>query len=565
MEIKTLLIAPYPALEHVMEECLKIEYGLNMHIELANLQEAIPIAKEAEKQGIEIIISRGGTAQLIEQEVNIPVVDIHVSGYDMLRVLTLANDYPGKKAIVGFSNITIGAKAITDLLDIPIEVFTIEDAIEVEPLVNQLKIDGYELIIGDVITRDAAAKYKLDGILIQSGREAIFSAIKEVKSIYRMLKKQRIQMTIMQTVIERQLSDVIVVSSEGNIVYENWERFDHSPVSIKKLINRIKQKNESQEELDIIETAQHKRVKQMTLPINLEGENHYLFAFTILEELVHESALQIIDVPNQPVIISKSDGMKSCIEKIESNLSGDYWLLIGKSGTGKKQIATFIHYKKNRGIGFLGILSAHSFLNMKVQLDTDIKTIFINEIEMLSSSELKLFVDSVRKLRDSGIGVIIALDTIDNAIYSSLYDSRCIRINLPTLSERKEDIRLLAAHFLAVFHSEFGTSAIKIKEDALQLLESYTWPRNVEELYILILDAVKEEKGFVIGKRLLQMLLGDRLNKIETINNEFLHGTLVEIEKKIIDAVMDEEQYNQTKVAERLGINRTTLWRKLKQ
>ncbi|MEM5593851.1 hypothetical protein AAHH67_22635 [Niallia circulans] len=60
MGIKTLLIAPYPALEHVMEECIKVEPELNMKIELANLQEAIPIAKEAEKQGIEVIISRGG-------------------------------------------------------------------------------------------------------------------------------------------------------------------------------------------------------------------------------------------------------------------------------------------------------------------------------------------------------------------------------------------------------------------------------------------------------------------------------------------------------------------------
>lgn len=128
------------------------------------------------------------------------------------------------------------------MLEIPIEVFTIEDAKEVEPLVNQLKIDGYQLIIGDVITRDAAAKSNLEGILIQSGREAIFEAIKEVKSIYRMLRKQRLQMTIMQTAIERQLLDVIVVNGEGTIVYENWAIFDRTQVPIKKLINGIHKK-----------------------------------------------------------------------------------------------------------------------------------------------------------------------------------------------------------------------------------------------------------------------------------------------------------------------------------
>ncbi|NRG34440.1 sigma-54-dependent Fis family transcriptional regulator [Niallia circulans] len=565
MGIKTLLIAPYPALEHVMEECIKVEPELNMKIELANLQEAIPIAKEAEKQGIEVIISRGGTAQLIEQEVTIPVVDIHVSGYDMLRVLTLANDYPGKKAIVGFSNITMGAKAITDLLEIPIEVFTIEDAIEVDPLVNQLKIDGYQLIIGDVITRDAAAKYNLEGILIQSGREAIFEAIKEVKSIYRMLRKQRFQMTIMQTIIERQFSDVIVMNRDGNIVYENWKRFSDSPLSVKKMINIIQQKSDSKEELDIIETNQHKRVKQMMIPIKIEGELHYLFAFSSMKDLVLDNSLHIIDVPTPPVILSKSDSMKRCIEKIQSNLSRNGWILIGKSGTGKKLITKWIHFQKNRGNGLLAVMSAKAFINMNQQLDPDIKTIYLNEIEMLSLEELRIFVGKVKSNYNNGITIIIAMEMSGINGYTALPYLEFIRVDLPILVERKEDIRPLVTHFLTAFHSEFGTSAIKIKEDAWQVLESYSWPGNVEELYLLIHDAVKEEKGFVIGKGLIQQLLGERLNKMETMDNKYLQGTLEEIEKRIIDAVMEEEHYNQTKVAERLGINRTTLWRKLKQ
>ncbi|MEK4906562.1 sigma-54-dependent Fis family transcriptional regulator [Niallia sp. FSL M8-0099] len=565
MGIKTLLIAPYPALEHVMEECIKVEPELNMKIELANLQEAIPITKEAEKQGIEVIISRGGTAQLIEQEVTIPVVDIHVSGYDMLRVLTLANDYPGKKAIVGFSNITMGAKAITDLLEIPIEVFTIEDAIEVDPLVNQLKMDGYQLIIGDVITRDAAAKYNLEGILIQSGREAIFEAIKEVKSIYRMLRKQRFQMTIMQTIIERQFSDVIVMNRDGNIVYENWKRFSDSPLSVKKMINIIQQKSDSKEELDIIETNQHKRVKQMMVPIKIEGELHYLFAFSSMKDLVLDNSLHIIDVPTPPVILSKSDSMKRCIEKIQSNLSRNGWILIGKSGTGKKLITKWIHFQKNRGNGLLAVMSAKAFINMNQQLDPDIKTIYLNEIEMLSLEELRIFVGKVKSNYNNVITIIIAMETSGINGYTALPYLEFIRVDLPILVERKEDIRPLVTHFLTAFHSEFGTSAIKIKEDAWQVLESYSWPGNVEELYILIHDAVKEEKGFVIGKGLIQQLLGERLNKMETMDNKYLQGTLEEIEKRIIDAVMEEEHYNQTKVAERLGINRTTLWRKLKQ
>ena len=102
-----------------------------------------------------MIISRGGTAKLIEPEVRIPVIDVHVSGYDTSRVLTLANHFPGRKAIVGFSNITLGAKAITDVLDIEVDVFTVEKAEEVDRSLEDLKAKGFELIMGDVVTIEA--------------------------------------------------------------------------------------------------------------------------------------------------------------------------------------------------------------------------------------------------------------------------------------------------------------------------------------------------------------------------------------------------------------------------
>ncbi|MGV2805405.1 sigma-54-dependent transcriptional regulator, partial [Clostridium perfringens] len=146
MTIKTLFIAPYPAMSHLIEECRKEEPELEVRVEGGNLLEAGPLAKEGERLGYDVIISRGGTAKLIEPEVGIPVIDVHVSGYDMLRVLTLANHFPGKKAIVGFSNITLGAKAITDVLDIEVDVFTVEKAQEVDRLLEDLKAKGFELI-----------------------------------------------------------------------------------------------------------------------------------------------------------------------------------------------------------------------------------------------------------------------------------------------------------------------------------------------------------------------------------------------------------------------------------
>lgn len=97
MKIKTLFVAPYATMKNLIENSASEQDELDVHIEIGNLQEGVEIARKAEKQGYEVIISRGGTAKLIQDEVGIPVIDVHVSGYDMLRVLTLANDFNGKK------------------------------------------------------------------------------------------------------------------------------------------------------------------------------------------------------------------------------------------------------------------------------------------------------------------------------------------------------------------------------------------------------------------------------------------------------------------------------------
>lgn len=88
----------------------------------------------------------------------------------------------------------------------------------------------------------------------------------------------------------------------------------------------------------------------------------------------------------------------------------------------------------------------------------------------------------------------------------------------------------------------------------------------MDELKALLKDAVTGEKGYVIGKAKIAGLLAKKPAQAEVPESrEFLQGTLDEIEKRIIHAIMKEENDNQTRVAERLGINRSTLWRKLKQ
>ncbi|MGM0877108.1 MAG: PrpR N-terminal domain-containing protein [Bacillota bacterium] len=566
MTIKTLFIAPYPAMTHLIEECRQEEQKLDVHIEVGNLQEAIPLAKLAEERGFDVIISRGGTAKLIEQEVNIPVVDIHVSGYDMLRVLTLANDFPGKKAIVGFSNITLGAKAITDLLEISIEVFTVETAKEVESLVEQLKTEGYELIMGDVIAMDAAFKYNLEGILIQSGREAIFEAFQKAKSIYRMHQKQQKEITFLHALLEETTTNIIALSDDGNVMYQHWTSFESCPISIDKLVERIQQDQQG-EEVDILETSNQRKIKQSVTKKVIDEQTYYLFVFS---EFIHESQQQrfhVETIKQQPMLISQSKNMTRCMNLIERHLTSNQWILIGEDGTGKRLISHYIHYKKNQGNGLHACVSAKNALNTQdYPMDPDICTLYVSEVETLTPQEIPPFLTLLEGWKEKGITIVTAIHKEEPSLHSLMYHHDSVRVAIPSLNDRKEDIKPLTTYFIASFHMQIGTSVIKIKDEAMEILENYSWPGNVAQLHSLLKDAVMEEKGYVIGKKLIEQLLGEKQQGVQTtISHDFLSGTLDEIEKRIIHQIMEEENHNQTKVAERLGINRSTLWRKLKQ
>ncbi|HAQ06385.1 MAG TPA: sigma-54-dependent transcriptional regulator, partial [Bacillus bacterium] len=202
MMIKVLFIAPYPAMAGLIEECKSETGDLNVVVKTGNLGSAVPLAKRAEQEGYDVIISRGGTAKLIEEVTSLPVIDVHVSGYDMLRVLTLANEFPGKKAIVGFSNITLGAETITDILEYPIEVFTVGHAEEVGPLIKDLKGQGYSVIMGDVVTVHNADRFRIEGILIQSGREAIYDAFQRTRAIYSFYQKKQLEIDLLKSILE---------------------------------------------------------------------------------------------------------------------------------------------------------------------------------------------------------------------------------------------------------------------------------------------------------------------------------------------------------------------------
>jgi transcriptional regulator with PAS, ATPase and Fis domain len=139
-----------------------------------------------------------------------------------------------------------------------------------------------------------------------------------------------------------------------------------------------------------------------------------------------------------------------------------------------------------------------------------------------------------------------------------------VNLQIPPLSRRKEDIPLLAYHFLQKCVVRMGRDLTDISPEALNLLKAYDFPGNVRELENII------ERGVAVatGTRLELAYLPDDLRELGVRTFRKKEGRLPSLEEQERDYVLwvlQEAGGNQTLAAQSLGIDRVSLWRKLKR
>jgi transcriptional regulator with PAS, ATPase and Fis domain len=143
------------------------------------------------------------------------------------------------------------------------------------------------------------------------------------------------------------------------------------------------------------------------------------------------------------------------------------------------------------------------------------------------------------------------------------YRLNVIPVKVPPLRKRKEDIPYFVSHFLTKFNLLYSKNIIDIDPDALDILMEYDWPGNVREFenaieYAFIRTKLKNS----IGKCALPP---DIKNKMESGCKEFKPFFLKDISQHELIELLGNNKWNQTFVAKKLQINRTTLWRYLKK
>ena len=210
-------IAPYDGMRTAMEQAAQAYPNVELEVYTGDLEEGQAIVQRMAPNSYDCIISRGGTATLIRQVTDLPVVDIHISVYDVLRTMKLAENYTSLYAIVGFPSITEPAHTLCSLLNFDLDILTVRSAEEVRHTLERLKQGGYRMVVCDMVTHTIAREMGFDAFLITSGIESLHSAIDQAVNISTWFGQLRQENLFLRSITQEQGGRVVVMEPDGSL------------------------------------------------------------------------------------------------------------------------------------------------------------------------------------------------------------------------------------------------------------------------------------------------------------------------------------------------------------
>ena len=443
----------------------------------------------------------------------------------------------------------------------------------------------WDILVADdegVMRESLAAWLREDGFAVDtasSGREAIGRAQEKDYAIYFVDLKMPGGIDGIETMMEirkiRADASVIIITAYATV--------DTAITAMKEGAQEYIVKPCNPEEISLL-------VKRIIKVKNLQREN------TILrKKLTRQYRFQDI--------ISKNPRMQEIFDLIRDISSLRSTVLVqGESGTGKELIARAIHFSGERSSGpFVGVscaaltetlLESELFGHEKGSFtgaigqrkgkfeQADQGTIFLDEIGDISS---KLQLDLLRVLQERSfyrvggseeihvdVRVIAATNVnLQEAVRDGrfrddlYYRLNVITIRIPPLRERREDIPLLAGSFIERISHELGKQVVDISEGALMMLMDHSWPGNVRELENVIERAIITCRGKTLDEDDLAFLRHVPASLQPW--NVPPDVTLDELEKRAIEVTLQRTQGNIKEAATLLGIDRSTLYAKIKK
>ena len=632
---KIVFIAPDKKLA---DRVKKIIYSLNEDIDVyqGSLSDGLKIAMSEVDNGANIIISRGGTGNLIKSNLQIPVVNLETNGFDILNAISKAVTYSTNVGIIGFEKLISSFGKVIEIMhntfSIKIATAIINNEIEIRKNVKQLYEQGINVFIGGNAVINVTNYLGYDGVLIESGDESILEAVQHAKNLLEVQLKEKEKAQILKSIIDFAYDGVLSIDKDKRITVFNPVAEKVMQKSAEKVIGEIVDDvientrlstvfETGQAELGEIQYIGDVTIVTNRVPIIVEGEVRGVVAtFQELESIQkterkirkklfakgHVAKIRFKDIIGAGDSISQVKKKAKQFAEVDSTV-----MILGETGTGKELFAQSIHNASQReDKPFVAVNCAALPENL---LESELfgyvegaftgarkggkiglfelahsGTIFLDEISEISPTLQARMLRVIQEKEVVRIGddritpvdirIIAATNRdirrqVEKGEFREdlYYRLNVLRLKIPPLRKRKEDIPELVYHFIKIKSVELNKFVNSITNDALNKLKSYHWPGNVRQLENIIERSIVVSKGKEIDANSILEATDNSPNfigvdsqsdKPEYVSTE---GVLKKIEIDMIKKVLEESKGNRALAAGKLGISVTTLWRRMKE
>lgn len=621
------LIAPYENLGNMAREVIK-KNGFDIDVVIGDLSDGVKAAQRAVKEGAQVLISRGGTYTMIKGAVEVPVVEIKMSSFDILRGFKNLMKYPGKIGVAGYRNVIYGCDTVAELLNVDIEMFLFDKEATAPLVIEEAISRGIKVFIGDSIGYKSARAYGCESYLITSGKESIYDAVQEAMRILEVTKTEKAKAEKFKTILDFIHDGILAVDKHGIITTFNpaaeWIFQRRASEVVGRKVGEVipntgmlKVIESGSKEIGVLQDINRCKIATNRVPIVVDDKIVGAVAtfqdvtqiqnleYKIRREQVKKGFVAKYSFEN---IVHVSRVMEECIERAKKYSKIDSPVLIlGESGVGKELFAQSIHNESPRRNGpFVAVNCAALPPNL---LESELfgyvegaftgarrggkpglfelahkGSIFLDEIGELSMEfQARLLrVLQQREVMRIGDDKVIPIDVriiaatnkdiakmvSENKFREDLYYRiNILTLYIPALRFRREDVIPLINHFINKYSLRYGKNITGISSEVQDYLISYNYRGNIRELQGIIERAVALCEGDIIQLKDVEAV--SNVKEDTTINKEFCDDvpliSLRELEINYINKVIEKCWGNISEAAKILGIDRSTIWRKLKK
>ncbi len=594
----------------------------DVHIEIrpGSLDAAIPIGKQMEAEGIEAIICSSGTANLLRRSLSIPVIGFHyfLSTFDLLEDVSNAIKIGRNIGIGVYGNPISGTDLLEKMFQVKIKQVVYQDSKSLLAGIHRAKEDGIDVYIGRNLASEICKEIDLPCVFFGVPEENVINAIDEAIRIICLRRAEKEKTKRFEAILNSVSEGMIAIDRNGLINVFN--RVAEEILGVRDAVGKRAAELVSRLGLpEVLDTGKPKfqklqkidgvQIMSDLVPICLGTEVIGAIAsFTDVSKVmsaennVRRSFTKgFVAKYTLDDIVFGSASMKRLIDQTRQfALSDSTILLTGESGTGKELIAHSIHNLSARKKGPFVIINCSALPENLLESElfgyeegafTGAKksgkpglfelahqgSIFLDEIGSISEavqSRLLRVLQQKEVMRISGDRIIpvdvriIAATNMDllrmvkqGRMRMDLYFRlNILRIHIPPLRERKEDIPVLVNTFLECHSRKYGKRMGRLPRKMIVRFLAHSWPGNVRELnnFIerLVIMAHTPEKY----EEVLDLLFQECLMTEHVLFEEEKADTVAPVGQMNLS----DDSYKKKALAKMMGISRTTLWRKLK-